>query len=127
MTHANIAQAAPVRDEAVLGWDDPAQRGGASVAIVRNGAKTAQADVISGVTTARFAVPAATVVDLAGYWNLGRRAVFTLGVYNVGDKKYWDYASARALAAATTVAAANDIERMARPGRYAAATLKIIY
>ena len=47
--------------------------------------------------------------------------MFTLGVYNVGDKKYWDYASARGLAAATTVVAANDIERMARPGRYAAA------
>jgi hemoglobin/transferrin/lactoferrin receptor protein len=53
--------------------------------------------------------------------------VLTLGLYNVGDKKYWDYASARGLAPATTVATGADIERMARPGRYAAATVKFIY
>lgn len=117
----------PKKASAILAWDDPARRGGASLAVVRTGAKTARADVIAGVTTTRFAVPSATVIDLAGYWNLGQHAVLTLGVYNMGDKKYWDYSSARGLAAGTTAATLADIERMARPGRYAAATIKVIY
>jgi hemoglobin/transferrin/lactoferrin receptor protein len=124
---SELASTLPKKASAILAWDDPARRGGASAAIVRVGAKTAADDIISGVTTARFAVPAATVIDLTGYWNLGRHAVFTVGVYNVGDKQYWDYASARGLAAATSVATRTDIERMARPGRYAAATIKVIF
>lgn len=124
---SELVSTLPKKFSAILAWDDPAHRGGASLAVVRTGAKTAEADVIAGVTTARFAVPAATVIDLAGYWNIGRHAVQTLGVYNLGDKKYWDYSSARSLAAGTNAATLADIERMARPGRYAAATIKVMY
>jgi hemoglobin/transferrin/lactoferrin receptor protein len=63
---SELASTLPKKASAILAWDDPAKRGGASLAIVRTGAKTAEADVIAGVTAARFAVPAATVVDLAG-------------------------------------------------------------
>lgn len=124
---SELVSTLPKKASAILAWDDPARRGGASFAIVRTGAKTAQADVISGVTTARFAVPGATVIDLAGYWNIGRHVVFTFGVYNLRDKKYWDYSSARGLPVGTTAATLADIERMARPGRYAAVTFKVMY
>lgn len=124
---SELASTLPKKASAILQWDDPAQRGGASFAVVRTGAKQARADIISGTTTARFAVPAATVMDLTGYWNIGRHAALTLGVYNLGDKKYWDYSSARSLAAAASAATLADIERLARPGRYVAATFKLIY
>lgn len=124
---SELASTLPKKASAILSWDDPARRGGASFAVVHTGAKQARADVISGVTSARFAVPAATVMDLTGYWNLGRHAALTLGVYNLADKKYWDYASARGLAAPATAAASADIERMARPGRYVAATFTLMY
>lgn len=124
---SELASTLPRKTSATLAWDDPAQRGGASVSLVHVAAKQAKADVIGGVSTARFAVPSATVIDLAAYWNVGRNAELTAGVYNVADKKYWDYTAARGLAAGTTAAAVADIERMARPGRYAAVTFKLLY
>lgn len=124
---SELVSTLPKKASAILGWDDPGQRGGASFAVVYTGARQARPDVVSGVTTTRFAVPSATVMDLTAYWNLGRHAELTLGVYNLGDRKYWDYASARGLAAGTTAVARADIERMARPGRYVAATFKLIY
>lgn len=124
---SELASTLPKKASAILSWDDPGRRGGASFAVVHTGAKQARADVISGVTSPRFAVPAATVMDLTGYWNLGRHAALTVGVYNLADKKYWDYASARGLAAPTTAVARADIERMARPGRYVAATFTLMY
>ena len=48
-------------------------------------------------------------------------------MYNLGDRKYWDYASSRTLAAGTTAATVADIERQARPGRNYAFNLKVIY
>ena len=72
-------------------------------------------------------MPGATVADLTAYWNIGKHAAITAGIYNLADKKYWDYASSRSLAAGTTAATLADIERQARPGRYGAVTLKVIY
>ncbi|AVR98048.1 TonB-dependent receptor domain-containing protein [Pseudoduganella armeniaca] len=124
---SELASTLPRKTSATLAWDDPARRGGVSVSLVHTGAKQARTDVIGGASTARFAVPSATVIDLAGYWNVGRNAELTAGLYNVADKQYWDYTAARGLAAGTTAAARADIERMARPGRYAAVTFKLIY
>jgi hemoglobin/transferrin/lactoferrin receptor protein len=76
---------------------------------------------------AYFAVPSATVVDLAGYWNIGKHAVLNAGVYNLADRKYWDYAAARTLAAGSTPVAQAEIERQARPGRHVAVNFKLMY
>ncbi|MTV55441.1 TonB-dependent receptor domain-containing protein [Pseudoduganella buxea] len=127
---SELASTLPRKASATLAWDDPARRGGASLSVVYVGAKQAEPDVItstSATTGARFAVPSSTVFDLAGYWNVGRHAELTAGIYNLADRKYWDYASARSLAAGTTAATRADIERLARPGRYAAVTLKLVY
>ncbi|WP_028104869.1 TonB-dependent receptor domain-containing protein [Pseudoduganella violaceinigra] len=121
----------PYKATASLAWDDPQKRGGASLTAVHMRGKQAQADVTAAPAQAPagayFAVPAATVVDLAGYWNIGRNAVLNAGIYNVGDKKYWDYAAARSLAAGSTAAARAEIERQARPGRHVALNFKLMY
>ncbi|QGZ39150.1 hemoglobin/transferrin/lactoferrin receptor protein [Pseudoduganella flava] len=122
-----LASTLPRKISATFAWDDPAKRGGAALSVFSVHGKEAKADVIAGTTTARFAVPGATVADLTAYWNIGKHASVTAGIYNLTDKQYWDYASSRSLAAGTTATALADIERQARPGRYGAVTFKVIY
>ncbi|WP_228893539.1 TonB-dependent receptor domain-containing protein [Pseudoduganella aquatica] len=123
----DLATVLPYKGSATLAWDDPGQRGGVSLTTVHARAKQAKPDVVSGATTVLFAVPASTVVDLAAYFNLGKNAVISAGAYNLGDKKYWDYASARTLAAGTTATALADIERQVKTGRNYAVTFKLMY
>jgi hemoglobin/transferrin/lactoferrin receptor protein len=124
---SELASTLPRKISGTLAWDDPAKRFGAALSVVSTHGKQAEPDVISNVTTARFTVPGATVADFTAYWQIGAHAHITAGIYNLADKKYWDYASSRSLAAGTTAATLADIERQARPGRYGAVTLKLIY
>ncbi|MFS2004106.1 TonB-dependent hemoglobin/transferrin/lactoferrin family receptor [Duganella sp. CT11-25] len=122
-----LASVQPYKANASFAYDDPAKRGGGAFTVSTVRGKQSQSDVISGVTAARFAVPGYTTLDLTGYWNIGKHAAISAGIYNLGDRKYWDYASARTLPAGTTAATLADIERMARPGRNYAVNLKVIY
>ena len=124
---ADLATVLPYKGSATLAWDDPAQRGGVALTTVHVRAKQAAPDVISGATAALFAVPASTVMDLTAYFNVGKNATITAGAYNLGDKKYWDYASARTLAAGTSATALADIERQVKTGRNYAVTFKLMY
>ena len=122
-----LASVQPYKANASFAYDDPGLRGGGALTVSTVRGKQSQSDVISGVTTARFAVPGYTTLDLTGYWNINKHAAISAGIYNLGDRKYWDYASARTLPAGTTAATLADIERMARPGRNYAVSLKVIY
>lgn len=124
---ADLATVLPYKGSATLAWDDPSQRGGVALSTVHVRAKQAQQDVVSGGTAALFAVPSSTVMDLTAYVNVGKNATLTAGAYNLGDKKYWDYASARSLAAGTTATALADIERQVKTGRNYALTFKLMY
>jgi hemoglobin/transferrin/lactoferrin receptor protein len=117
----------PYKANAIFAYDDPALRGGASFAVSTVRGKRASDDVIAGTATPLFSVPGSTVMDLSAYWNIGKHASLNAGVYNLGDKKYWDYASARGLPAGTSAATVADIERYVRPGRNYAVNLKVIY
>lgn len=120
-----LASALPAKGTLTIAYDDAAQRFGASLSTVRTNGKQAKDDVISGDTVARFAVPASTVLDLSGYWNITKNAKLILGIYNLSDQKYWDYASVRGLAADTTVLAHSEIERQSMPGRNFSARLNL--
>lgn len=119
----------PYKTTASLAWDDPQKRGGASLTAFYTRAKQAGLEVATAQSqpAAYFAVPSATVVDLAGYWNIGKHAVLHAGIYNLGDRKYWDYAAVRTLAAGTTAATQAEVERHARPGRHAVVNFKLMY
>ncbi|WP_332855558.1 TonB-dependent receptor domain-containing protein [Duganella sp. S19_KUP01_CR8] len=117
----------PYKANATFAYDDPALRGGAAFVVSTVRGKKAGDDIIADAAVARFAVPGSTVMDLTAYWNIGKHAVINAGVYNLGDKKYWDYASARGLPAGSTAATLADIERNVRPGRNYAVNLKVIY
>ena len=122
---ADLASVQPYKANATFAYDD--ERGGAAFTASTVRGKRAAGDVISGSTTTMFAVPGSTVFDLTAYWNINQHVSLSGGVYNLSDKKYWDYASSRSLAAATSAASLADIERQARPGRNYAFNLKVIY
>ncbi len=124
---ADLPSIQPYKGNATLAYDDVAGRGGLALTLSGARAKTAAEDVIGNNATARFAVPGYSVLDCTAYWNIGRHAVLNAGLYNLGDRQYWDYAAARSLAAGSTPVALADIERAARPGRNYAIHLKVIY
>ncbi|MBY0237732.1 MAG: TonB-dependent receptor [Burkholderiaceae bacterium] len=118
-----LASVLPYKASATLAWDDPGKRGGAALTAAVLRGKQAQSDT----STPFFAIPGYAVADLTGYWNVAKYATVTAGIYNVGDRKYWDYASSRSLPAGTNAVALADIERQARPGRNYAVTFKLMY
>jgi hemoglobin/transferrin/lactoferrin receptor protein len=123
----DLVSVQPYKANATFAWDDPAKRGGAAFTVSGVRSQRAGNDVIGGVTTERFLAPGYGVMDVTAYWNLSKHIELSAGAYNLGDKKYWDFASARGLPGGTTVATRDDIERMARPGRNYSFNLKLIY
>ncbi len=119
---SGLASVAPARGSLGVGYDDPGKAFGG--ALIASGAKGRQApaDLVSAVGSAgNFRVPGYGILDLTGYWHINRHATLSLGLYNLTDRKYWDYAGVRALAASAT----SEIERQSRPGRTVAASLSV--
>ncbi|APW40850.1 TonB-dependent receptor [Rhodoferax koreense] len=59
-----------------------------------------------------FLSPAATIVDLSGQWRISKDLRLTAGVYNLTDKKYWQWSSVVGQAATSTT-----IDAYSQPGR----------
>ncbi|WP_052754908.1 TonB-dependent hemoglobin/transferrin/lactoferrin family receptor [Lampropedia cohaerens] len=120
----DLSSVLPAKLVAGLAYDDPGRRFGA--ALHASWTRSRQADAIDVMNNTaadgeKFRVPSATVLDLTGYWNVARNVTWRVGIYNLTDRKYWDYASVRDLGAADTV----DIERQARPGRSLGTSLEV--
>ncbi|MFA6072075.1 MAG: TonB-dependent receptor, partial [Janthinobacterium sp.] len=98
---------------------------GLALTAVHAGDKQAPNDLLTGTTAPRFTVPSYTIFDLSTYWNVHKNAKIVVGVYNLTDRKYWDYAASRSLSAGTTAASRAEIERYAKPGRNVAASLSV--
>lgn len=117
----DVASVAPARGSLTLGYDAPSKRFGIAATTTHSKSKQAGPDIIAGVTTTRFDVKSYTIHDLSAYWNVSKKLSASAGLYNIGDKKYWDYASVRGLAATDV----NNIERQAMPGRAFAVSLNL--
>jgi len=124
---SELASVQPYKANATFAYDDAAKRGGGAFIVSTVRGKRATADVFTNATAGMFAVPGYTVMDLTAYWNINQHATVSGGLYNLADRKYWDYASSRSLVAGTTAATLADIERQARAGRNFAVNLRVIY
>lgn len=124
---SGLASITPAKGSLSFAYDDVAQRFGLALIATHADSKQAPNDVISGVTTPRFAVPGYNILDFTAYWTISKNAKLNVGIFNLTDKKYWDYASSRGLTAGTTAAARADIERQALPGRNAYVSLSFNY
>lgn len=120
-----LASVAPAKTALTVGYDHASELFGLALTAVHAGDKQAPNDLLTGTTAPRFKVPSYTIFDLSTYWNVHKNAKIIVGVYNLTDRKYWDYAAARSLSAGTTAATRAEIERYAKPGRNVAANLSV--
>ena len=120
-----LASVGPAKTALTFGYDHANQLFGMELTALHAGEKQAPNDLLMGTTAPRYKVPSYTIFDLSTYWNVHRNAKIIVGVYNLTDRKYWDYAAARSLAAGTTAANRAEIERYAKPGRNVAASLSV--
>jgi hemoglobin/transferrin/lactoferrin receptor protein len=71
-----------------------------------------QSDVDLSAQANPFLSPSATIVDLTGQWRIKKDLRLTAGVYNLTDKKYWQWSSVVGQAANSTT-----IDAYTQPGR----------
>jgi len=75
-----------------------------------------KASDIDGAT--QFATPSATLLDLSGQWRIRKDLRLTAGIYNLTDKKYWNWTNVIGVAATSPV-----LDAYTQPGRYARVSL----
>ena len=76
--------------------------------------KTGDIDGASLVTppAAQFTTPSATTLDLSGQWRIRKDLRLNAGIYNLTDKKYWNWADVRGVASTS-----NVLDAYTQPGR----------
>jgi hemoglobin/transferrin/lactoferrin receptor protein len=67
-----------------------------------------------------FAPPGYGLFDLLAHWDFAPGATFNLGVFNLADRKTWDWADVPGVAANSPV-----LDRYTRPGRHAGLSLQV--
>ncbi|GAA5078297.1 TonB-dependent hemoglobin/transferrin/lactoferrin family receptor [Lysobacter panacisoli] len=69
----------------------------------------------------QFEIPGYGVLDLLAHWNFAPGATFDVGVFNLGDRKYWDAGDVPA----GTLAASTVLDRYTSPGRNVGVSLAV--
>jgi len=119
-----------------VGWDAPQRQWGVGLTGIFVAGKRAAATNrnsfgnnpgadLTDATTELFRVPGSAVFDLGAYWQISKNARLNFGITNLGDKRYWDYASARNLQPAVA-RDRRDIELYTNPGRSFALSLQAV-
>ncbi|WP_230479557.1 TonB-dependent receptor domain-containing protein [Izhakiella capsodis] len=101
----------PMKAVVGLAWDDPAKRYGAAITATFVKGKRAidsnrEAYSNSGAVLADSSkeydrVPGYGLVDLSAWWRVADHVKLSGGIYNLTDRKYWDYLSDRQLTSIT--------------------------
>jgi hemoglobin/transferrin/lactoferrin receptor protein len=66
----------------------------------------------------QFATPSVTTVDLSGQWRIRKDLRLNVGIFNLTDKKYWNWSDVRGLSASSPV-----VDAWTQPGRYVRVSL----
>lgn len=121
----------PVKAIASLAWDDPQNRYGASLTATFVKGKQAVDPVRQnfpnngGLTLEEYSgkyeknymrIPGYSIFDLAAYYNVKKHLTFAMGIYNLTNRKYWEYASNRKMTM-TSDQDQRDIALGVAPGR----------
>ena len=106
----------PLRATLGLRYDDPAQRWGAELIARFADAKTR----VDDSSVELFRPPGYGLVDLLAYFKLTEASQINLGVFNLGNKRYWEWADVRGRPADDAL-----IDFYTRPGFNVAANLSI--
>lgn len=103
--YRDLDSVAPMKAIVGLGWDDPAKRYGTALTATFVKGKRATAtsretyqnsgEPIATASSSYMRVPGYGVVDLSAWWQVAKQVKVSGGVYNLTNRKYWDYLSSR--------------------------------
>lgn len=79
--------------------------------VTHHAAKKAS-DVDAATATAQFVTPSATTLDLSGQWRIRKDLRLNAGIYNLGNKKYWNWSDVRGVTSTS-----NVLDAYTQPGR----------
>lgn len=88
--------------------------------IHRAAKKAGDADTATGFTApaSQFLTPEATTLDLSGQWRIRKDLRLNAGIYNLTDKKYWNWSDVRGVPSNSTT-----LDAFTQPGRYVRVSL----
>ncbi|KNC17622.1 TonB-dependent receptor [Pantoea sp. RIT-PI-b] len=124
--YIDLDSVAPLKAIVGLAWDDKARGYGAALTATFVKGKQATATnresytnagtPITDSTTEYMRVPGYGMVDATAYWQATNNVKLSGGIYNITDRKYWDYTSSRTLTSSNDQER-NDINLAVMPGR----------
>lgn len=124
--YVDLESVAPMKAIVGLAWDDVDRGYGAAVTATFVKGKKATAtnresftnagNAITDSSTDYMRVPGYGMVDMTAYWNVTKNVKLSGGLYNLTDRKYWDYLSSRELTS-DSQQDRNDQSLAVMPGR----------
>ena len=124
--YVDLDSVAPMKAIVGVAWDDPAKRYGTALTATFVKGKQATAtsresynntgSAIADSSTEYMRVPGYGMLDWTAYWQVAKNVRLNGGVYNITDRKYWDYLSSRNIETSTNQDA-NDKALAVMPGR----------
>ncbi|MBK0098591.1 TonB-dependent receptor [Erwinia sp. S63] len=124
--YIDLDSVSPMKAIVGLAWDDVQRGYGAALTATFVKGKKATAtnresytntgSALTDSTTDYMRVPGYGMVDATAYWQATKNVKLSGGIYNITDRKYWDYASSRTLTS-TNAQNRNDINLAVMPGR----------
>ncbi len=124
--YIDLDSVAPLKAIVGLAWDDKARGYGAALTATFVKGKQATATnresytnsgtAITDSTAEYMRVPGYGMVDATAYWQATKNVKLSGGIYNITDRKYWDYTSSRTLTS-SNAQERNDINLAVMPGR----------
>ncbi|UDQ78254.1 TonB-dependent receptor [Erwinia rhapontici] len=124
--YVDLDSVAPMKAVVGVAFDDPAQRFGTAITATFVKGKQAQSTnrnsyqnsggALTDATTEYARVPGYGMVDMTAWVKVTKNVKLSGGVYNLTDRKYWDYLSSRNMTGETQVDI-NDRSLAVQPGR----------
>ncbi|WLI78703.1 TonB-dependent receptor [Kosakonia sp. H02] len=124
--YIDLDSVAPMKAIVGVAWDDPAKRYGTALTATFVKGKRATAtsresylnngSAISDASANYMRVPGYGLLDWTAYWQVAKHVKLNGGVYNITDRKYWDYLNSRTQEE-TTNQDAYDKALAVMPGR----------
>ncbi|PDO84549.1 TonB-dependent receptor domain-containing protein [Kosakonia pseudosacchari] len=103
--YIDLDSVAPMKAIVGVAWDDPAKRYGTALTATFVKGKQATATnrqtytntggALGDSSTEYMRVPGYGLLDWTAYWQVAKNVKINGGVYNITDRKYWDYLNSR--------------------------------
>lgn len=103
--YIDLDSVAPMKAIVGVAWDDPAKQYGTALTATFVKGKQATAtsresytntgSAIGDASNEYMRVPGYGLLDWTAYWQVAKNVKINGGVYNITDRKYWDYLSSR--------------------------------